>query len=170
MEVVIKQLDTPELKNLWKEVFKIQNINRSDDYYDRSLYENKLGVRVTLLAILDQKLVGCAHLKYESEYPYFRDQKIPEINDLNVFPEYRRHGIANKLIKEFEIIIHKNYKRIGIGVGLFKDYGAAQRIYCRRGYIPDGNGLMYNNKEVAPGEMVRVDDDLNLYFVKELIE
>ncbi|MCR8642013.1 GNAT family N-acetyltransferase [Paenibacillus sp. N1-5-1-14] len=169
MKIEIKQFDTPEMKSIWKEAFTRQNIYRSDEYYDRCEFENRTGTRVTLFAFIDQRLAGCSHLKYVSDYPYFKAQNIPEINDLNVFPEYRRLGVANKLIEEFEGITQCNYKRIGIGVGLFKDYGAAQRIYCRRGYILDGNGVMYNNKEVKPGEMVRVDDDLNLYFIKELV-
>lgn len=69
---------------------------------------------------------------------------------------------------EFEEIVSKTSKYIGIGVGMYKDYGAAQRIYCRRGYIPDGNGIIYNNQIIVPGSMVCVDDDLNLYFTKEL--
>jgi hypothetical protein len=54
-------------------------------------------------------------------------------------------------------------------VGLFKDYGIAQRMYYKRGYMPNGNGIVYDGKEVAPGEIVRVDDDLNLFFIKELV-
>ena len=29
---------------------------------------------------------------------------------------------------------------VGIGVGLYEDYGPAQRLYIKRGYIPDGKG------------------------------
>ncbi|TLS52212.1 GNAT family N-acetyltransferase [Paenibacillus antri] len=168
MEVVIKRLDSEELLNLWKLAFQVQKIYRTDDYYFRCLEENKSGTRVTLFASIGDSIAGCAHLKYKSEYPHFYEQGIPEINDLNVFPEFRRRGIANRLLEEFERIVRKGHKRIGIGVGLYRDYGAAQRIYCRRGYIPDGNGLVYNNVEVEPGTTVQVDDDLNLYFIKQL--
>ncbi|TCZ71838.1 GNAT family N-acetyltransferase [Paenibacillus albiflavus] len=168
MEAILKQLETQDLKKLWKEAFVNHNIHRSDEYYDLCEKENQNGKRVTLLAFINHELAGVSHLKYESDYPYFKNHSIPEINDLNVFPEYQRRGIANQLINEFEMIVNRKYNWIGIGVGLFKDYGAAQRIYCRRGFIPDGNGIMYNDKEVAPGDVVRVDDDLNLYFIKEL--
>jgi hypothetical protein len=57
---------------------------------------------------------------------------------------------------------------VGIGVGLYADYGSAQRMYFRRGYLPDGRGLMYDWKPVPPGELVRLDDDATLMFTKSL--
>lgn len=169
MDITLKVLDNEDLKRIWKNAFEQQKMQRSDEYYDRCEFENQIGIRITLLAFVQGELAGVSHLKYESAYPYFRDQNIPEINDLNVFPEYRRNGIANRIIEEFEIIVSKKLPRIGIGVGLYRDYGSAQRIYVRRGYIPDGNGIMYNNEPVVPGDMVCADDDLNLYLIKELI-
>lgn len=104
-----------------------------------------------------------------SDYSLFADRNIPEINDLNVFPEYQRQGIASKMFDEFEQIARQlSYKHIGIGVGLYEDYGKAQIMYFHRGFIPDGTGIKYEGKEVLPGTMVRVDDDLVLYFTKSL--
>jgi GNAT superfamily N-acetyltransferase len=167
MEVQLKKLDNRELLMSWKKAFEQNNKHRTDEYYELCLEENQSGMRVTLLAIVNNKVAGICHLKYESSYPYFYDQKIPEVNALDVFPEFRRHGIATRLINELETIASRNYRRIGIGVGLFKDYAIAQRMYYKRGYFPDGNGVVYNGREVLPGEMVRADDDLNLFFIKE---
>ncbi|WP_407945072.1 GNAT family N-acetyltransferase [Paenibacillus glycinis] len=161
-------MESEALKAIWKASFEARHILREDEYYDRCLLENISGLRMTLLAFADGQVAGCAHLKYESGYPHFRNRHIPEINDLLVFPAFRKHGVANRLMEEFETIVNRHHNHIGIGVGLYKDYGAAQRIYCRRGYIPDGHGVMYQDNEVKPGDMVRVDDELVLYFVKEL--
>jgi hypothetical protein len=57
----------------------------------------------------------------------------------------------------------------GIGVGMTPDYGAAQRLYVLRGYIPNGLGLHWKDHHTQYGEQVRVDDDLVLYLTKELI-
>ena len=38
----------------------------------------------------------------------------------------------------------------GIGFGLYADYGAAQRLYIKRGYIPDGRGAHYGTSPVFP--------------------
>ena len=55
---------------------------------------------------------------------------------------------------------------VGIGVGLYTDYGTAQRMYARRGYIPDGRGVCYDTQPVRPGQAVPVDDSLVLFFTK----
>lgn len=170
MSMVIERLDSEETAQSWKQAFDRHKIVRPDSFYLQCLHENRIGLRVTLLVYLDGgTLAGCAHLKFESDYLYFRAQGIPEINDVNIFPEFRRRGIGNQLIEEFEsIAAYNSYDSIGIGMGLYKDFGAAQRIYCKRGYVPDGNGLMYEHREVSEGETVQVNDDLLLYFVKEL--
>jgi hypothetical protein len=55
---------------------------------------------------------------------------------------------------------------VGIGVGLHPGYNAAQRMYVLRGYAPDGQGVAYDTRYVAEGELVRFDDDLVLYLTK----
>eukprot|EP00792_Barthelona_sp_PAP020_P000405 TRINITY_DN10637_c0_g1_i1.p1 TRINITY_DN10637_c0_g1~~TRINITY_DN10637_c0_g1_i1.p1 ORF type:complete len:75 (-),score=8.61 TRINITY_DN10637_c0_g1_i1:232-456(-) len=64
----------------------------------------------------------------------------------------------------------EDYTHIGLGVGLYKDYGNAQRLYVKRGYVLDGNGIVYKNEQVVPGSQVTVDDDLLLYLIKPLFE
>jgi GNAT superfamily N-acetyltransferase len=138
------------------------------DYYLKCLEENQTNKRVTLIVYYNDSVAGCCHLLFESKYPFFRDDNIPEINDLNIFPEYRRKQIASKLLDELELIAAKTSRFIGLGVGLYKDYGNAQRMYTSRGYVLDGRGMTYNNVPVIPGNSVIVDDDLLLYLVKDL--
>ena len=59
-------------------------------------------------------------------------------------------------------------KCIGIGVGLTPDYGDAQKLYAKSGYIPDGNGMTYQHQTVKWGVDYKVDDDLVLWFIKNL--
>jgi len=134
----------------------------------KCLEENLEGKRITLMAFYEGILAGCCHLLFTSNYPFFENKKIPEINDLNVFPNFRRKQVASKIFDELERIAAKNSKTIGLGVGLYKDYGSAQIMYTNRGYIMDGKGMTYKNKQVIPGQSVIVDDDLLIYLVKEL--
>jgi hypothetical protein len=48
------------------------------------------------------------------------------------------------------------------------DYGAAQHLYVRRGYLPDGRGLHYADRSLSYGDTVTVDDALVLNFTKRL--
>ncbi len=61
---------------------------------------------------------------------------------------------------------------VGIGVGLYAGedggYGSAQRLYVKRGYIPDGKGVTYNYHPTTPGKSYFLDDDLVLWFTKTL--
>lgn len=169
--ISIKQLSTREEASVLDVEFsKRYPWYTSKDYFYKCLEENDQGSRVTLLAYFEGTLAGCCHLLLASDYPNFKRDNIPEINDLNVFPEFRRKGIASKLFDEFEEIASKRSGQIGLAVGLYKDYGNAQRMYNKRGYVMDGHGISYKNIEVKPGEQVSVDDDLLLYLIKDLLD
>ncbi|MCR8656422.1 GNAT family N-acetyltransferase [Paenibacillus endoradicis] len=165
----IKQLTKREEAELLDLQFSVQFpwYSRSD-YYHNCLLENESGRRVTLIAYFNDQLAGCCHLLYESKYPYFLQNNIPEINDLSVFPEFRRNKIASTLLDELERIASLTRINVGLGVGLYRDYGNAQRMYGKRGYIMDGYGLTYNNEYIPPGKTVQVDDELLVYMVKSL--
>ncbi|MCM3633643.1 GNAT family N-acetyltransferase [Paenibacillus camelliae] len=168
-DIVIKQLSNhDEAKLLDYEFTQRYPWYRSGDYYERCLKENIENNRITLLAFYKGRAAGCCHLLFVSEYPSFQNENIPEINDLNVFPEYRRKGIASRLFDELESIASKKSKYVGLGVGLYRDYGNAQIMYSKRGYVMDGKGLSYNNTQVEPGQTVMVDDELLMYLIKEL--
>ena len=122
--------------------------------------------RLIWVAFYDTHFAGYITLKWHSLYPAFNQQKIPEIMDLNVLPPYRNKGIATALLDCAEAEGFKKHPVLGIGVGLYADYGQAQRLYVQRGYIPDGLGITYAYKTVAPGAMVCLDDDLVLWFTK----
>ena len=138
------------------------------EYFRNCLKENIAGSRITLIAYYEDKLAGCCHLLFNSQYPFFKDNKIPEINDLNVFPKFRRKKIASTMFDELESVVSISSRYVGLGVGLYKDYGNAQKMYASRGYIMDGNGMTYRNVQVEPGKSVMVDDDLIIYLIKDL--
>jgi hypothetical protein len=64
------------------------------------------------------------------------------------------------------MIISERSGKAALGVGLFEDYGPAQRLYILRGYVPDGCGITYRGERVKYGDRVVVDDDLVLHLVK----
>ena len=60
------------------------------------------------------------------------------------------------------------YGTMCIGVGLYSDYGPAQKLYFQLGFIPDGNGITYRGQPTIPGQSYPLDDDLLLWLVKLL--
>lgn len=134
------------------------------------LDEQQKGGRMACVVEQHGKIVGYGNLLPSSEYPHFRQNKIPEINDIWVYEENRNKGIATALIAHLEQLAkQKGYTTIGIGVGLYRDYGAAQRLYFRLGYTPDGEGITYKHAAVIPGENYAIDDDLILWLTKKLV-
>lgn len=168
MNLVIQTM-VPEMIRMTVETFQKHHILRSAEYFEKCLYEQNLGQRSIFIALIDGTPVGAVHLIYKSQYPGFYEDNIPEINDLAVVGPFRRMGIGTKLVQTCEAAARaKGYSSKGLGVGLYRDYGNAQRPYHQMGYIPDGKGLMYNNSPVPPGTQVYVDDDLLIYLVKKI--
>lgn len=92
-----------------------------------------------------------------------------EIVDLGVLQAYQRQGIGEKLMDAAEAVAARCADTVFLSVGLHNGYGAAQRMYVKRGYIPDGSGVWYNGKPVTPYDTVYTnDDDLVLYLYKRL--
>lgn len=135
--------------------------------YQQYLAEHGNHQRFVWVAFKESAFVGYITLKWQSEYAPFHKKAIPEIVDLNVLPKYRKQGIGSKLLDLAEAEAQKKSKIIGIGVGLYADYGDAQQLYIKRGYMPDGLGITYNYQPIDPGSTVCLDDDLVLWFTKE---
>jgi GNAT superfamily N-acetyltransferase len=136
--------------------------------YERYLAEQARGLREIRVGRVDAQFAGYVVVAWASDYPPFREAGIPEIQDLNVLPPFRRRGIGSCLLDTAEALIATRSEVAGIGFGLSGDYGAAQRLYVRRGYVPDGRGIAHRGVTVAPLQRVPVDDDLVLYCVRLL--
>ena len=148
--------------------FAAIGFNKPASQYEKYWQEQTLQERVVLVAFLKNEFSGYVTICWKSEYAPFLEADIPEIKDFNVLPKFRRLGIGTQLMNAAEKIIRQNHPVAGIGVGMTADYGAAQKMYILRGYIPDGRGLIYNNQPVQYGQQIPVDDDLILCFTKVL--
>jgi GNAT superfamily N-acetyltransferase len=130
--------------------------------------ESQAGSRLILVARCEGEFAGYVTVVWESDYPPFRDAGIPEISDFNVLLKFRRRKIGSALMDEAERRISSRSPVAGLGVGLLADYGPAQSMYARRGYVPDGRGISYNGHYPGYGELVRVDDGLCLYLTRKV--
>lgn len=130
--------------------------------------EHAAGDRVVLVARCGEEICGYGVVVWRPDYPPFRESGIPEIQDLNVLPAFRRRGIATRLLDAAEALVAARSAVVGIGVGLYADYGPAQRLYALRGYVPDARGASWRDHPVRGGESVVADDDLVIHLTKSL--
>ena len=154
------------------EAFNQIGWNKPASLFAGYLKEQETGERLIWVAHVKDEFAGYITLKWQSGYPSFKEQNIPEIMDLNVLPSFRKMGIGSLLLDAAEKEAATRSDTIGIGVGLYAGadggYGAAQRLYVKRGYIPDGKGVTYNYEPMVPGNSYPLDDDLVLWFTKRL--
>ena len=120
------------------------------------------------VAFVKGEFAGYLTICWNSDYEPFQKDHIPEIVDFNVLPKFRRLGIGTQLMDKAESEIAKVSSSAGIGVGMTPDYGAAQRLYVLRGYVPDSRGLYYRDHYVRFSEEITVDDSLALFLTKKL--
>ena len=142
--------------------------NKPRSQYERYLSEQQLGIRTVLVAFVGEAFAGYVTIVWSPAYPPFRTGGIPEIQDFNVLPRFRRQGIGTRLMDEAERKISERSGVVGIEVGMPPDYGAAQRLYVLRGYVPDGKGLTRDGSPVRQGDEITVNDELVLYLTKTL--
>lgn len=165
-DVNIKHLEMTHIKTIMKALGESE-INRSEDYFNLSLLENELHKRITLIAFCKKEFAGYINILFYSKYPYFYKNRIPEISDFFVLPKYRKKGIGTTLLKAAESIVANDYNRIGLGVGLYVDYGYAADLYISNGYIPDTKNNASGTRLVS-GNHVKLDDELIVYLFKKL--
>ncbi len=109
--------------------------------YQRYWQEQQSNQRVMLIAWHEDKIAGYVNLLYPAQYPGFQKAGIPEINDLGVVAQYRKQGIGTALMDEAEHLAkEKGHAVVGLGCGDTAYYSAAQRLYKKRGYVPDDSG------------------------------
>jgi GNAT superfamily N-acetyltransferase len=146
-----------------------QNGGADADYFDQCLDKQECDAAVLYLAQIGDHDVGYALLNWRPKYSLFKSLNIPEIQDLNVLRAYRQNGYAAQIVGHCEHRARdKGYADIGIGVGLNRSFGAAQRLYTKLGYRPDGQGISYDRKPLDIGEMRPNDGQLCLMMIKAL--
>ena len=136
--------------------------------YESYYREQEEGVRLVFIAEYDGDVKGqCTLVLHPSEGPW-GGKDIPEIVDLTVFFDILGKGIGTKLLDVAESEASKISDTVFLAVGVHSGYGPAQRIYVKRGYIPDGSGVWYQGKVLDQYAPCVNDDDLLLFMSKSL--
>jgi GNAT superfamily N-acetyltransferase len=124
----------------------------------------------SLVATCGHDVAGYVAILWESSFAGFRDRGIPLVHQVAVAGPFRRQGVATLLMDAAERLAReRGIATLGITVGLFDEYGPAQRLYGQRGYIPDGRGACRGQRPLSKGMQVTIDDDLIVWLTKDLV-
>lgn len=161
----IREMQESDIKDL-SQGFINQGWPGREEILARYFLEQECGEREVLVAEVEGALAGyITILPCAKQGPFA--EIYPELSDFNVFEPFQNQGIGNLLLEEAEKRVKLISNKVTLGVGLHSGYGAAQRLYIKRGYIPDGSGVWYRNQPLEMNVTIQNNDDLVLYLSKE---
>ena len=145
-----------------------QGWHQTAQKYLSRIKDRNEGLCVSLVAEYKGNAAGYINVYKQSHGGPAAMKGLPAIVDFGVLEKYRRRGIGSLLMDCAEQIAARYADTVWLGVGLHAGYGSAQRMYIKRGYIPDGSGVWYGDRPCEPyGECVN-DDDLLIFMSKKL--
>ena len=169
-ELVIRNMEEAD-GPVFVEEFTAQGWHPDIADYQMRMKDQAEGKCIALTAVYQGRPAGVVYLYLDVHDGPFKGKGWPMIVDFNVLKKYQRKGIGGRLMDAAEQIAAQYADTVCLGVGLCDSYGSAQRMYVKRGYIPDGSGVWYQDKQCVQYETVcTVDDDLVLFFAKKLPE
>lgn len=164
-ELLIRNMEPGDVRTIVREE-TAQGDAVSVEKYDMRLRDQAETRSVALVAVYHGAVAGYIHVYREAGQGPFAGTGIPEIVDFGVLEKYRKNGIGTRLMDVAERLAWEYGPAVCLGVGLHSGYGSAQRLYAKRGYLPDGSGVWYRDAVCEPYTICRNDDDLILYLSK----
>lgn len=163
--ILIRNLEPGDVEVIVREELA-QGWQASADKYETRLQDQDAGRVIALAAEYEGNVAGYVNVYPDSKWGAFGGRGYAEIVDFGVLEKYRRRGIGSRLMDVAEEIAAGYADVVYLGVGLHSGYGSAQRMYVKRGYVPDGSGVWYRDAVCEPYAACENDDDLVLYLSK----
>lgn len=167
-DILIRNMEQKDIQIITNEEIA-QGWQATTEKYEMRFQHQAEGKSIALVAEYKGSIAGYINVYPNSEWGAFANKGYPEIVDFGVLEKYRRRGIGNKLMDIAEKIASEYSNIVYLGVGLHHGYGSAQRMYVKRGYIPDGTGVWYGEKVCEQYADCCNDDDLVLYMSKTMV-
>ena len=162
----IRKMQESDIQDLSRG-FNSQGWPSREEILTRYFKEQESGEREVLIADLTSAVAGYITILPTAKQGPFAGMA-PELSDFNVFEPFQNQGIGNLLLEEAEKRVRLISDKVTLGVGLHSGYGPAQRLYIKRGYIPDGTGVWYQNHQQAMNAVCEDIGELVLYLSKNL--
>lgn len=162
----IRKMQESDIKELSRG-FISQGWPSREEILTRYFKEQESGEREVLVGEVEGAVAGYITILPDAKQGPFAGMA-PELSDFNVFEPFQNQGIGNLLLEEAEKRVRLISDKVTLGVGLHSGYGPAQRLYIKRGYIPDGSGVWYQNHQPAMNAVCEDIGELVLYLSKNL--
>jgi len=170
MDFITRIGDDKDILALYKFAERM-NANNEAMYFDKCFDEVRHNKRIIVIieSASSSRILGYGQLIWSPIYAPFKKQEIPEIQDLNVIADARGKGIGSAMMEFLEAEAKKaGYSEIGIGVGVIARFGAAQRLYINKGYIPNGLGACYDDEMIEEAAIKPIDELLSIKLTKKI--
>jgi GNAT superfamily N-acetyltransferase len=164
-KLIIRSMVQSDIDVIYNE-YEACNWHPNRDIYQSYFDKQEEETLHVIAAEYENNLAG-----YTTLHPMAKDGPFigyPVIVDFRVFIKYRNKGIGNKILDVAEEIASALSDKVSLSVGLHYGYGAAHRIYIKRGYMPDGSGVWFNDSQLEQYADCKNDDNLVLFLSKEL--
>lgn len=151
------------------DIFSIHQENLAQGYHsDLSVYQSYFlqqsnGKILVFAAVSMGALAGYVLLRPQAEEGPFACQNIPELADFNVFQRYRRREIEGKLFNTAQTPPNSSAQSFPLAWASTQAMKPPGGCNGKRGYLPDGSGLWYQGRPLAPYTPCCNDDALILY-------
>lgn len=165
-DITLKDMKKQDCE-LLTDAFSKEGYSKPIKRYKSYFEQKKLGIRDVIIAYYQNQIAGYLTIVWESNYEDFKEQMIPEIKDIKILKGFREKGVATRLMNEAEERVRLVAKFCAAGVSLAEEYEAAQCLYAKRGYVPDGKGVFYMDPDILDDQL-EVDDNQGLMMIKEL--
>ena len=167
-ELMIRNMEEADAR-IFTDEERAQGWDADISKYLTRLRDQAEGKCISLTAVYKGLPAGYVNVYMTGLGGAFSGKGLPEIVDLGVLEKYRRKGIGSRLMDTAEQIAGQYADTVWLGVGLHSGYGSAQRMYVKRGYIPDGTGVWYRDRPCEQYETeIANDDDLVLFLSKRI--
>jgi len=165
--ITIRTIEDSDAKIICREEI-VQGWNATEEKYLTRIADHAAGRCISLVAEYHHEVAGYINVYIDAKLGALAGKGYCGIVDFGVLQKFRNRGIGGKLMDAAEKIAAGYADTVYLAVGLYGGYGSAQRMYFKRGYIPDGSGVWYKDKPAKAGENYPLDDDLLLYMSKKL--
>ncbi|MCI5650174.1 MAG: GNAT family N-acetyltransferase [Fusicatenibacter sp.] len=166
-DILIRNIEEPDAAIICAEEIA-QGWHQTEEKYRMRLADQASGKSIGLVAEYKGNVAGYINVYKDAACGPFANMGYCEIVDFGVLEKYRCRGIGSRLMDLAEKIAGEYADTVYLAVGLHKGYGSAQRMYYKRGYLPDGSGVWYGDRIAEPYQIYCNDDDLILYLSKKL--